>query len=77
MYDESKEAKYFKEIISRDNVKYFKEVKNLKSVQKAWVYLEPIYDGAFVGIYLMVYYFCICVQLGYSPPKILKHSIWS
>ena len=42
MFDELKEVKYF-QYISRVsyNIKYFKEIKRLKSAQKAVVYLEP------------------------------------
>ena len=42
MFDELKEANYFKEITDFYNVKYFKEIKRLKSLQvKAEAYLEP------------------------------------
>ena len=43
MFDELKEVMYFKKTtdFKSYNVKYFKEIKNLKSLQKAEVYLEP------------------------------------
>ena len=42
MLDELKEVEYFKEITDFKNLrKYFKEIKRLKSFQKAEVYLEP------------------------------------
>ena len=45
MFDELKEVKYFKEIPNRYqesyNAKYFKEIKRLKSLQKAEARLEP------------------------------------
>ena len=37
MFDELKEIKYFK---SYDNVKYFKEIKHLRSLQKERTYFE-------------------------------------
>ena len=42
-FDEFKEVKYFKEIpfLESYNVKYSKEIKRLKSLQKAEAYLEP------------------------------------
>ena len=40
MLDELKEVKYFKEIIESHNLKYFKEVNCLKSLQKAEAHLE-------------------------------------
>ena len=56
-----------------DYVKYFIEIKCLKSLQKAEAYLRnqaSIYDGAFLWVYLTAYYFrnksfIIDVQLGY------------
>ena len=60
MFDESKE------------VKYLKEIKHLKNLQKAGVYLEPKRASMMepLWIYLTVYYFCnkssiIDVRLGY------------
>ena len=43
MFDELKEVKHFHEITFKEpyNVKFFKEIKRLKSLQKAEVYLEP------------------------------------
>ena len=44
MFDELKEVNYFKEITDLKgpyNVKYFKEIKRSKSLQKAEGYLEP------------------------------------
>ena len=45
MFDELKEVKYFKKNNNRFqefyNVKYFKEIKRLKSLQKKEAYLEP------------------------------------
>ena len=47
IFDELKVVKYFKKIITLNkflesyNVKSFKEIKRLKSLQKAEVYLEP------------------------------------
>ena len=48
MFDELKEVKYFKEtanfksrIVTSYDVKYFKEIKRLKSLRKAEAYLEP------------------------------------
>ena len=42
MFGELKEVKYFKEIADfRSLIKYFKERKRLKSLQKAEAYLEP------------------------------------
>ena len=44
MFDELKEEKYFKEINRFQksyNLKYLKEIKRLKSPQKAEAYLEP------------------------------------
>ena len=40
MFDELKEVKYFKEITKSYNVKYFKETKCLKNLQKAETHLE-------------------------------------
>ena len=45
MFDELKEVKYYKKITKKFqesyNVKYFKEIKRLKSPQKAEAYSEP------------------------------------
>ena len=41
MFGESKEVKYCKELTESYNVKYFKERKRSKSLQKAEAYLEP------------------------------------
>ena len=47
MFDELKEVKYLKEVTDFKNVimyvivKYFKEIKRLKSLLKAEAYLEP------------------------------------
>ena len=47
IFDELKVVKYFKKMITLNkflesyNVKSFKEIKRLKSLQKAEVYLEP------------------------------------
>ena len=42
MFDELKDVKYLKEIVDfRSLIKYFKEKKRLKSLQKAVAYLEP------------------------------------
>ena len=42
MFDELKEVKYFKKITDfRSHKVHFKEIKRLKSLQKAEVYLEP------------------------------------
>ena len=55
-------------------LKYFKEITDFQSLQKAEAYLEPkragIYDGPFLWIYLTVCYFrnessIIDVRLGY------------
>ena len=44
MFDELKELKYFKEVTDSYrvyNVKFFKEIKRSKSLQKAEAHLEP------------------------------------
>ena len=43
MFEESKEVKHFHEITFKEpyNVKFFKEIKRLNSLQKAEAYLEP------------------------------------
>ena len=44
MFDELKEVKYFKketDLKQSYNVKYFNEIKRLKSLPKGGVYLEP------------------------------------
>ena len=43
LLDELKEVKYFKNVTAQEshNVKYFKEIKRSKSLQKAEAYLEP------------------------------------
>ena len=43
MFDELKEVKHFHEITFKEpyNVKFFKEIKRLKSLQKVEAYLEP------------------------------------
>ena len=43
MFDELKEVKYFQEMTDFNslNVKYYNEIKRLKSLQKAETYLEP------------------------------------
>ena len=45
MFDEQKEAKYFKEItdFKSYSVKHFKEIKRFKSLQKAEAYIESKY----------------------------------
>ena len=66
MFDELKEVKYFKKIITLNifqesyNEKFFKEIKHLKSFQKTEELFRTQasnYDGAFLWIYLTVYYF--------------------
>ena len=61
MFVELKKVKYFNEItdLKSYGVKYFKEIKRYKSVQKRGVFITQasIYDGAFLWIYLTAYYF--------------------
>ena len=75
MFDELMEVKCFKNIRFQDSyVKYFKEIKSLKSLQKAEAYLEPKRASTmelFFRIYLTAYYFrnksfIIDVRLGYT-----------
>ena len=75
MFDELIEVKCFKNNRFQESyVKYFNEIKHLKSVQKAEAYLEPKRASTmelFFRIYLMDYYFCnksfiIDVRLGYT-----------
>ena len=74
MFDELKEVKYFKNRFQESyNVKYVKEIKRLRSLQKTGLFRTQasIYVGAFLWIYLTTYYFpnksfIIDVQLGYT-----------
>ena len=68
MLDELKEVKCFKKnnrFQVSYNVKYFKEIKRLKSLQKAENFRTQasIFDGAFLRIYSTAY-FIIDVRLG-------------
>ena len=84
MFDELKEVMYldFKNRFNRFqgsyNVKYFKEIKRLKTLQKAEAYLEPkqvTMMELFLRIYLMEYDICnknsiIDVRLGYIKASV-------
>ena len=54
MFHEWKEVKYFKEITDLKNVimqlKYFEEIKRLKKLQKAEVVLEPKRASLYIGL---------------------------
>ena len=62
MFDELKEVKYFREITGFKslNLRHIKEIKHLKSLEKAEAYLEPKRASTmefFFGMDLMAYYF--------------------
>ena len=89
MFDEWKEAKYFKKITDFRNLKMqntSKEIKRLKSFPKAEAYLEPKRATTMklvLWIYLKADYFrnkssIVDIRMGlYRPLKILKFSKWS
>ena len=60
MFDELKEVKYFKEITDSKGLIMWRN-KTFKESSKSWGVFRTqasIYDGAFLWIYLTVYYFC-------------------
>ena len=75
IFDELRKEKYFKEItdFKTFNVKYLKDIKRLKSLQKAETCLEPnkhLHWSFFVNTLLTVFYFrnkisVIDIRLGY------------